>query len=126
MGMVLSITFAGSSRFLSRLGAGTCGSGGRSCTANMPAFSSRRVVFGLSSTRAAFLATVSFFIHRSPSTSFGLVVRNAALLVAFLDVLGHSLLLAAVAGFISTRHCDLPLIRRPLSRNSYFFGWLHR
>src|SRR4051812_37831866 len=39
------------------------------------------------------LAATTFLVHRGPRTAFGLLLRRAAIFVAFLDVLGLALLL---------------------------------
>jgi hypothetical protein len=50
-----------------------------------------------------------FFIHGRPCPPFGLLLANASGFVAFLDVLGLSLLFVGVAGFVSAWHHDLLL-----------------
>jgi hypothetical protein len=70
------------------------------------------VVFGLTSAGAALLPAVSFLNYGGPSSALCFVLGDATLLVAFLDVLGHPLLLVGVTRFISTGHGNLHL--RPL------------
>src|ERR1700759_5303918 len=53
---------------------------------------------------AALLPAVRFLVHGRPSAPFRLPFRNAAVFVAFLDVLGLALLLAGVAGFVAAGH----------------------
>src|SRR4051794_28356526 len=62
------------------------------------------MVFGFTPAGAAFLAAVGFLVHRGPGPALGFVLGDAALLVTFLDMLCHPLLLAGVAGFVSTGH----------------------
>jgi len=76
------------------------------------------MVFGLAPAGATLFSTVGFFVYRSPGASLSPTLGGATFLVAFLDVLGHSLLLVAVAGFFAAKHCNLPCQTAPL-RNSY-------
>jgi hypothetical protein len=46
------------------------------------------MVFRGTSPRTASLAAMGFLIHGRPRPPFGFVLRNAALFVAFLDILG--------------------------------------
>jgi hypothetical protein len=73
------------------------------------AHSRGRVVFGLTSAGAALLPAVSFLNYGGPSSALCFVLGDATLLVAFLDVLGHPLLLVGVTRFISTGHGNLHL-----------------
>ena len=61
----------------------------------------------LPATRAALLAATGFLVHGGPSASRGFLTGRAALLIAFLDVFGLALLLAAVLGFASAWHESL-------------------
>jgi predicted phage tail protein len=65
------------------------------------------MVFFGASAGSALLAAMCFFIHGRPCPPFGLLLANASGFVAFLDVLGLSLLLTGVAGFVSAWHHDL-------------------
>src|SRR5882757_2690029 len=67
--------------------------GGRNA-AQPAAFPRRRMVFFGPAAGAALLPAVRFLVHGRPSAPFGLLLRNAAVFVAFLDVLGLALLLA--------------------------------
>jgi hypothetical protein len=68
---------------------------------------------------AALLPAVRFLVHGRPSAPFGLVLRNASVFVAFLDVLGLALLLvvdgAHAASKLKTR--SLPK-KRPTAKVS--------
>jgi hypothetical protein len=55
----------------------------------------------------ALFPAVSFFVYCRPSSALGFVLRDATLLVSFLDVLGHPLLLVGVTRFVSTGHANL-------------------
>jgi hypothetical protein len=77
---------------------------GRCSAAQTAAFLRRRMVFFGPAAGAALLPAVRFLVHGRPSAPFGLLLRNAAVFVAFLDVLGLALLLAGVTGFVAAGH----------------------
>jgi hypothetical protein len=54
------------------------------------------VIFRLAPAGAALLAAVGFLVHRRPGAPRGLSIRDPALLVAFLDMLGLAFLLVGV------------------------------
>ena len=62
----------------------------------LPPLLRRAGVHGLAAARAALLAAAGFLVHRGPGAPLGLVRGDAALLVAFLDVLGLPFLLVGV------------------------------
>src|ERR1700756_4520988 len=62
------------------------------------------MVFFRPATGAALVPAVGFFVHSRPGAPFGLLLRNAAVLVAFLDVLGLALLLLSVTGLVAAGH----------------------
>src|SRR5687767_2921096 len=81
-------------RFLRGAGTRRGGSSGRRRAALASAFLGGRFVHLLSATRAArLLAAAGHLVDRGPRTAFRLVLGNAALLVAFLNVLGLAFLL---------------------------------
>jgi hypothetical protein len=47
---------------------------------------------------------VSFLIDGCPGAALSFILGSAAFLVAFLDVLGHALLLVGITGFVSAGH----------------------
>src|SRR5215213_3450132 len=53
---------------------------------------------------AALLAAPRGRVDRGPRAPLGLVLRDAAVFVALLDVLGLPLLLAGVTAFVASRH----------------------
>jgi hypothetical protein len=57
--------------------------------------------------RTALVAAAGLAVDRRPRAPFGFLLADAALLVAFLDVLGLALLLVGVSRFVSTRHDPL-------------------
>src|SRR3989338_2799070 len=73
----------------------------------------RRGAFGRA--RAALLAAAGLLVDGGPGPRLGLLLRHAALLVAFFDMLGLALLLGAVAALVSAGHdallfcCACPL-----------------
>src|ERR1700733_12545958 len=70
------------------------------------------MVFRLATTASALLAAASFLVHGGPGTPLSFVLRNAATLVTFLDVLGLSFLLLDVSRFVATGHCIPPSSRQ--------------
>src|SRR3954470_18311699 len=72
---------------------------GGGLAAAFAAFAAGGVVFGFAAAAAGFLAAVGFLVHGGPCAAFGFLLRRAAFLVAFLDVLGLAFLFAGVAGF---------------------------
>jgi len=70
------------------------------------------VIFLSAATRAALLPTVGFFVHGCPGAPFGFLLRNPAVLIAFLDMLSLSLLLVGVTGLVATRHDTPPVDRK--------------
>src|SRR5690606_26285510 len=66
------------------------------------------VVLRLSATGAGLLAAVGLAVHGGPGAAFRLALGDAALLVAFLDVFGLSLLLVRVGRLVATWHDDAP------------------
>src|SRR5581483_148801 len=68
-------------------------------------FPHRLVIFGFAITSAArFLATVMHRIDGGPGAALGFFLRDATLLVAFLDVLGLTLLFVCVFVFVASWH----------------------
>jgi hypothetical protein len=47
---------------------------------------------------------VGFLVDGCPGAAFGLALRNAALLISFLDIHGLALLLVGVAGLVAAGH----------------------
>src|SRR2546430_1663307 len=70
---------------------------GRCFAAELSALAGRGVILFGTSSRPALLAAVSLLVHSRPGAALCFVLGNATLLVAFLDMLGHPLLLAGVA-----------------------------
>src|SRR5690606_10400020 len=64
--------------------------------------------FFLARATTAFAAT-GLLVDRGPGTGFGLLLGDATLFVALLDVFGLALLLGGVLGFISTWHVGAPM-----------------
>jgi len=58
---------------------------------------------------AGILAAAVILVDGRPGPAFGLLVRNALILVALRDVLGLAFLLFRVLGFVSARHGEAPL-----------------
>jgi hypothetical protein len=54
------------------------------------------MIFRLTASASALFAATCFLVNGSPGASRGFVLRNAAPLIAFLDMLGLPLLLAGV------------------------------
>src|SRR5262249_19587819 len=54
------------------------------------------------------LAPAGGRVHRGPCPALRLLLRNATLLVALLDVLRHPFLLSRVFGFVASWHCSAP------------------
>jgi hypothetical protein len=54
------------------------------------------MIFGLTASASAHFAATCFLVDGSPGASRGFVLRNAAPLIAFLDMLGLSLLLGGM------------------------------
>jgi hypothetical protein len=50
---------------------------------------------------AALLPAMGFFVHGRPGASFGLLLRNAAVFIALLDVFGLAFLFVGVTGLIA-------------------------
>src|SRR5436190_18260796 len=66
------------------------------------------------STTARFLAAMRRFVDGCPGSALGFVRRYAAVLVAFLDVVGLSFLFVGVLRFITAWHCDTLRRETPL------------
>lgn len=79
-------------------------------------------VIGLAPARAALLTAVILLVDGGPCPALGFVLRNTALLVAFLDLRGLALLLAGVAGFVTTRHVSVSHRSRPPKSGVCCFG----
>ena len=62
------------------------------------------MILRLSSSGAGLLPTVRFLVDGCPGSARGLILRCAASLVAFLDMLGHALLLIGIARLVSAWH----------------------
>src|SRR4051812_35767784 len=77
-------------------------------SADVPAFTLRRVILRAAAARSRLLATMGGGVHRSPGAPFGFLVGNTAALVTFLDVLGLTLLLVGVSAFVASWHCSAP------------------
>src|SRR5262249_43776554 len=75
------------------------------CTTPQPAALMRRGrISGLTDTGAALLAAVILLVDGGPGAALRLLFGNATLFVAFLNVLGLTLLLVGIAGFVAPRH----------------------
>src|SRR5207244_709032 len=83
----------------------------RSGAAFLPTFPGRSAIdlFALSGT--TFLAAAVGLVDRGPSTPLGFFFRNSVLLVAFFNMFGLTLLLAAVLRFVASCHWSGPLSR---------------
>jgi len=68
-------------------------------------------LFTLAAAGAAFLAAAGHLVDGGPGAPLGLVFWDAALFVAFLDVLGLALLLVGVARFVAAGHGSPPKLR---------------
>ncbi|MBR0806818.1 hypothetical protein JQ636_25035 [Bradyrhizobium japonicum] len=66
------------------------------------------MIFRLAAPRTTFLTAVSFFIDRGPGAPFGFLARYSAVLIAFLDMFGLTLLLVGITGLVATGHGALP------------------
>jgi hypothetical protein len=53
---------------------------------------------------AGFLAAAAFLVDRRPGAAFGLLLGDAAVLIAFLDMFGLALLFVGVAALVAARH----------------------
>jgi len=62
------------------------------------------MALGLASARAALLAAARFLVDGCPGSPGGFLGGDAALLVAFFDVLGLAFLLAGVGALIASGH----------------------
>ncbi len=78
----------------------------------------RGVVFRLPSAGATFLSAMGFLVNGSPCSTLGFIFRNTALLVALLDMFGHSLLLVGIAG-LSPRGIGPPLTSFSFEQRNY-------
>jgi hypothetical protein len=65
------------------------------------------MIFLSPSSGATLLAAVGLLVHGRPGTPLGFLFGNAAMLVAFLDVLGLALLLICITGLIAAWHRNL-------------------
>src|SRR5438094_5564082 len=65
------------------------------------------------------LATTRLFVHGGPGAPLRLFAAHAAVLVALLDVLLHSLLLIRVLRFVTAWHSDSPIVTHGGACNSY-------
>src|SRR5258708_2726969 len=80
------------------------------------------MVFGLSPAGSALLAAMGFLVDGRPGSAFRLVLGNTALLIAFFDVLGHSLLFVGIARLVATRHDGLHIFYRSISEGAERFS----
>src|SRR6266550_6760727 len=70
-------------------------------------------------TTARFFTAVRCLVDGRPGAALGFILRYAAFLVAFLDVVGLSFLLVGVFRFITAWHCDtLPRETPPINAES--------
>ena len=86
-------SLAGRRRLLGRTRTGRRGTTGSGVSAQTPAFARRGMADFLAATGATLLAAAGLLVDRCPGAPLGFVRRDAALLVAFLDVLRLALLL---------------------------------
>jgi len=103
------VFFARASGLLGGCGTFRGRSAGCRLAAQVAALPGGRVVFGLAASGAALLAAVGFLVDGGPGSALGFILGDAALLVALLDMLGHSLLLVGVTRFVSPGHGNLRL-----------------
>src|SRR5436190_22318147 len=80
------------------------GPAGSGFAAQMAALPGGRVIFGPAASGATLLAAVGFLVDGGPGSALGFILGDAALFVTFLDMFGHSLLLAGITRFVSTGH----------------------
>src|SRR5581483_7536841 len=92
---------------LGRARAGRGRTARRSAAADASALARGGVARRLAAARAALLAAAGLLVDRGPGAPLGLAPADAALLVAFLDVLGLALLLAGIARLIPAGHAHL-------------------
>src|SRR5688572_17207773 len=85
---------------------GAAARGGRS--ALLPALARAGVAFLLAAAGTRFLAAARFLVDRRPGARLRLLLADAAILIAFGDVLRLALLLAGIRAFVSARHLPSP------------------
>src|SRR3954468_2901203 len=103
------VLFARASSLFGGCGALSGGPAGCGFAAQMATLPGGRVVFSLAASGATLLTAVGFLVHGGPGSALGFILGDAALFVTFLDMFGHSLLLAGVTRFVSTGHGNLRL-----------------
>src|SRR5690606_30445254 len=70
------------------------------------------VAFLAAAARAGLLAAARFLVHRRPGAALGLLVADAAILIAFLDMFGLALLLVGIAALVAAGHGVSPFRER--------------
>src|SRR5512144_912259 len=95
---------AGRRRLLGRTRTRRRGATGSGASAQTPAFARGGVADFLAATGAALLAAAGLLVDRRPGAPLGFIRRDAALLVAFLDVLRLAFLLVSVTRFVAAGH----------------------
>src|SRR4029077_7979791 len=93
-----------------------------SAAAQTASFLRWRMVFFRAATGPALLPAVGLFVYGRPGAPFGLLLRNAAVLIAFLDVFGLAFLLVGVTRFVAAGHRGPPSIGNIRSRPATPFG----
>jgi hypothetical protein len=81
------------------------------------------VIFLGATTRATLFSAVGFLVDGRPSATLGFLLRNAAMLITFFDVLGLPLLFSRVTRLVATRHVAAPVdwnIRFKTGKGSQF------
>src|SRR5262249_55967226 len=72
----------------------------------------------LAAPAAGFIAAAGLLLDRCPGPADGRLLGHAALLIAFLDMLGLALLLVGVAALVAARHGAF-LLRMGKSKNAW-------
>src|SRR3569623_939955 len=80
------------------------------CAAVAATLARRGMVFLVAAARAGLLAAAALLVDRRPGAALGLLLRDAAVLIALLDMLGLALLLVGVAAHVAARHGTLLLL----------------
>src|SRR5262245_35728829 len=90
---------------------------GRRCTSQPAALATGRTVFSLAAPAPRFLTAASLRVDGRPGPPLGLLLCDAALFVAFFNVLGPTLLLVRVTRLVATWHVWLSAPENRLHTN---------
>src|SRR3569623_2408073 len=80
------------------------------CAAFAATLARRGMVFLVAAARAGLHAAAALLADRRPGAALGRLLRDAAGLIALLDMLGLALLLVGVAALVAARHGTLLLL----------------